>query len=214
MPVGPSPPSQPEAPVLAANVLFASRIADPAAAALLGPDALLCMTEEQLRTVPASVETLWVRSRVVVAAPTLELANKSRLRKLLLGQETLKRLRSLVLRDLPALESLYANDFVCCGDDPYGTERREDGLLAVQRCPKLQVIDLGDFACAEFRQLALADLPALECLHLGCGCFVHGRELLLAGSVAAGVPRRSAEAPPPDGEGGLAAVRPARRSAE
>lgn len=212
--MGLSPLSQPDSPVLAANVFFSSRVDDPACATLLGPDAFLCMTEEQLRSLPVDVETLWIRSRIAVSAPTLEFPHMSRLKKLLLGQETLKRLRSLVVRDLESLESLYTNDFVCCGDDPYGKERRDDGLLVVQRCPKLQVIDFGDFTCAEFRQLSLADLPALECLHLGCHCFIYGRELLLTGRAAARVLRRSAETPPRDGEGGVAAVRPARRSAE
>lgn len=169
------------------------------------------MTEDQLKTVPKDTEVMWVRSRIAVSAPSYELSGKTRLRKLLLGQESLKHLRSLVIKDLDCLESLYANDFVCCGDDQYGKERRDDGLLSIQHCPKLQVIDLGDYTCAEFRQLSVSDLPSLECFHLGCACFVYGREFVLAGSAVARVPCRSAEAPPRDGEGVVVPIRPTRR---
>ena len=86
--MGLSPLSQPDSPVLAANVFFSSRVDDPACATLLGPDAFLCMTEEQLRSLPVDVETLWIRSRIAVSSPTLEFPHMSRLKKLLLGQET------------------------------------------------------------------------------------------------------------------------------
>ena len=169
------------------------------------------MTEGQLRAVPKDTEEMWVRSRIEVSVPSYELSGKSRLRKLLLGQESLKHLRSFVVKDLDCLESLYANDFVCSGEDQYRKERLNDGLLSVQHCPKLQVIDLGDYTCAEFRQFSVSDLPSLECLHLGTDCFAYGREFVLAGNAVAGVQRRSAEAPPRDGEGVVVPVRPTRR---
>ena len=99
-----------------------------------------------------------------------------------IGINCFERVRFFILDGLNELEGLYVGkkSFTEAGDEPWYSKRL-DGQFRITNCPKLEDIVISNWSFSDYHSFELHNLPALEFISVGEGCFFSASSFSLTG---------------------------------
>ena len=103
--------------------------------------------------------------------------NFPKLTSVIIHKECFPFVRTFLLEDLPALQSLTIEEssFVTTGEEV------NDGSCKIVNCPRLQTICFGDQCFQDYSEFVLEQVPSLQSIQFGIECFQYGKVLMLKG---------------------------------
>ena len=107
----------------------------------------------------------------------LKLSGLARLKQIVIGDECFRSVRLLELDGLRELESL------TIGNQSFqvGNRRQIDRVCRIVNCPNLKSIQIGDNSFSDYYSFELSNLPSLQVIDMGDGCFICVPSLSLIG---------------------------------
>ena len=105
--------------------------------------------------------------------------NMNRLKRVVIGDGSLERVRRFGLIDLGELES------VVIGERSFriSDDERTDGSCRIVSCPKLKSIQIGDYSFGDYHSFELNNLPSLQSIEIGWYCFFNAPSFSLTGLI-------------------------------
>ena len=123
-----------------------------------------------------SLESLSYGWSSLIDVKEMELMDVS-LKQIMVESSTFGNVRELVLNEMSELKS------VVIGENSFRMSgvKRNDGLLKITNCGKLESIELRDGSFEDYKSIELNELPSLATIQIGEHCFSFARELQIKG---------------------------------
>ena len=103
----------------------------------------------------------------------------NRLKRVVIGDGSLGRVRRFGLIDLGELESVVIGQ----RSIRISNTERNDGTCRIVNCPKLKSIQIGDSSFRDYHSFELSNLPSLQSLDIGRECFWYAPSFSLTGLI-------------------------------
>ena len=110
----------------------------------------------------------------------------NRLKRVVIGDGSLERVRRFGLIDLGELESVVIGQksfTYAKTDDDIRNSRRTDGVYRIVNCPKLKSIQIGAYTFGDYHSFELNNLPSLQSIDIGWDCFYWAPSFSLTGLI-------------------------------
>ena len=110
---------------------------------------------------------------------SFNISNNEVLKSIVIGDECFRKVRVFELDGLGELES------VVIGQKSFriGSSKRSDGSYRIVNCPKLKSIQIGQYSFNDYHSFELNNLPSLQSIDMGYGCFYYAPLFSLTGLI-------------------------------
>ena len=101
------------------------------------------------------------------------------LKSIVIGNECFRKVRVFELDGLGELESVVIGEYSFRISD----DERTDGSYRIVNCPKLKSIQIGQYSFNDYHSFELNNLPSLQSIDMGYGCFYYAPLFSLTGLI-------------------------------
>lgn len=108
---------------------------------------------------------------------SLNLSSCERLKRVDIGNRSLKYIREFVVDGLNQLESVRIGDWCLC----ISGQERDDGIFKITNCPKLRELYIGDYSCIDYSQFIVSNVDSLQSIEFIRNCFQFAEKCTIKG---------------------------------
>lgn len=116
-----------------------------------------------------------------VTVSTFLLKDYKRIRRIVIGEESLVLVNTFEISELSELESVVIGNKSLIGDKP--KEENENCAFKMTNCGKLRSLKICDNAFFMYGSLTLTSLPSLQTIEMGESCFKFALSLSITGMI-------------------------------